>query len=151
MSITLIRQKTHQSCYHEPFISSPIEGRLTCRDISPVLIRTKRIHSLQSTVYTKSIHKRNRRRSLFRRDCRTIFLTTANKEERETMTVTSIDILQLADSEVIFWIEFNILASAFSRPGDDELLSRIHLHLRSRVCIQMSYDLIPMQVGWPMN
>ena len=49
------------------------------------------------------------------------------------VTVTCIDILHLADSEVIFWIGLNILSSAFSRSGYDALLSRGNLYLRYRV------------------
>ena len=49
------------------------------------------------------------------------------------MTVICTHTLKLADSELIFLIEFNILSSAFSRLGYDALLSRIHLHLQSPV------------------
>ena len=63
------------------------------------------------------------------------------------MTVASIDILEQADLERIFWIEFNILSCTFSRSGYDALLSRIHLHFRSRVGMRMSYEFIPMQAS----
>ena len=63
------------------------------------------------------------------------------------MTVTSIDIREQADSELIFWIESNMSSSAFSLSGYNALLSRIYLHPQSRVRLQMSYELIPMEVS----
>ena len=57
----------------------------------------------------------------------------------------------VGDSELLFWIESNVLSSAFSRPRYDALLSRIHLYLRSRVRMRMSYELVTMQVSSPAN
>ena len=50
------------------------------RDMSPVFIRAKRVNLLQSTVHRILTHWRNQKRSLFWKDHRSIFLTTANKE-----------------------------------------------------------------------
>ena len=47
--------------------------------------------------------------------------------------MTSIDTLSLAVSEVIFWIESDIVSFAFSCAGYDALLSRMHHHPRSPV------------------
>ena len=51
VSITVIRQETISLAFRNHSFRHPIEGRLTFRDISPVVIRTKRVNLLQSTVY----------------------------------------------------------------------------------------------------
>ena len=56
-----------------------IEGRLTYRVISPVVIRAKPVNLLHRSC-TESTHQRNRKRSLFRKDHRIIYLTRANTE-----------------------------------------------------------------------
>ena len=79
MSITLIRQETISLTIRNHSFWLPIEGRLTSRDISSVVIRVKRMHSLHR-LYMKSTHQQNRKGSLCRKDRRSIFLTTANTE-----------------------------------------------------------------------
>ena len=51
VSIGLIRQETISLAIMNHLFRHPVEGRLTFGDISPVLIRTKRMHSLQSTLF----------------------------------------------------------------------------------------------------
>ena len=51
VSITLIRQETISLAIRNHSIRPPMEGRLTCKDISPVVTHTKRVNLLQSTVY----------------------------------------------------------------------------------------------------
>ena len=80
VSITLIHQEITSLAIRNHSFRHPIEGRLTVRYTSPVVIRTKRVHLLQSTVHRILTHWRNRKRSLFRKDRRSIFLTTANTE-----------------------------------------------------------------------
>ena len=57
-----------------------IEGRLTFRDLSPVVLRTKNVNRLQLTVQRILTHQRNRKCSLSRKDRRTIFLRTTKTE-----------------------------------------------------------------------
>ena len=81
MSIALIRQKIISLAIRNYSFRHPLEGRLTFRDISPVVIRTKRVNLLHR-LCTKPTQWRNQTRSLVRKDRGSIFLTTANKEGR---------------------------------------------------------------------
>ena len=132
MSITRIRHETISPASRNYSFRHSIEGRLTFRDISPVITRTKRVNFLRPTVHR--IHSLAKSKALAVSQRSQNYIPNHSKYKRqETLTVTSSDILQLADSELIFWIEFNILSSTFSRSGCDALLSRIYLCLRSRV------------------
>ena len=51
VSITLIQQETISLAIRNHSFRHPMEGRLTFKDITPVVIRTKRLNFLRSTVY----------------------------------------------------------------------------------------------------
>ena len=76
---TLIWQETISLAVRNHSFWLQIEGRLTFRDISTVVIRTQRVNLLHR-LFTKCTHQRNWKRSLFQKDRRTFFLTHANKE-----------------------------------------------------------------------
>jgi hypothetical protein len=132
VSITLIHQETISLAIRNQTFRHPVEGRLIFRDISPVFTRTKRVNLSQATV--QQVHSSAEFKALAVQERSQKYLPNNSKYKRhKTMTVTSIIILWLADSELVFWVECNISSSAFSRSGYDALLSRMHLRLRSRV------------------
>ena len=76
---TLIWQETISLAIRNYSFRPQMEGRLTCRDISPVVIPTKRMHLLHRSC-KNSTHYWDGKRSLFRKDRRSIFLLTADTE-----------------------------------------------------------------------
>ena len=150
MTITLIRQETISLGFSKHSFRPLSEGRLTFKGISSTVIRAKRVKFLQPTVHR--IHSLGKSKALAVPErSQKCLLNNRKYMRQETMTVASINILYLVDSELIFWIRSNILFSAFFRSGYEALLSRIYLHLRPRVWVRMSYELVQLQVSWPMN
>ena len=82
VSITLIRQEANSLAIRNYSSRHTVEGRLTFRDISSVVIRAKRVN-LMHRLCTKFTHQRNRTLSWFREDRRSIFLTTADTWDRK--------------------------------------------------------------------
>ena len=127
VSTTPIQQEIISLAVRNYLFLFSVEGKLTFRDTSTVVIRTKRVNFLHR-LCTKPTLLRNRKGSLFWNDRKSILITTA-------------------DTELMFWIDFNILLFASSRSGYDALLSRINLHFRSHVWLRTVYELIPLQVS----
>ena len=77
--ITLIHQETISLAIRNHSFRLRIEDRLTFRDLSPVVIRAKRMH-LSHRLFWKHMHQRSRKRSLLRKYRRRVFITAANTE-----------------------------------------------------------------------
>ena len=147
MSITWIRQDIISLAVRNHPFQHLIESRLTVRVISPVAIRTKRVHFLHR-LCTKSTHQRSR--SLFWRDRRTISLTTGNTwDRRRWLDKHQYLLASWFRGHILDWIQFFPLYLLSFRIRCT-VVSNSSLYW-SRVRMQMSCELIPMEVSRLMN